>query len=65
MGMWVITIAGTGQHHNKDMRDANEIAEVAVAALKDAGHYIDHASFTSGGRDTLHAAVSTPKEETK
>ena len=49
MGNWNITIQGVSAHHNKDHpNDANLIYEKFVKDLRDAGHYVHHASFTHG-----------------
>lgn len=81
MGQYVITIMGTGCHHNfktetrddgvmgrgsnylipdgkggwqrTNEGDADALAAEFVELLKKHGHYIEHASFTSGGRDML------------
>ncbi len=50
MGNWHISIQGTGIHHNENPKDANLMAADFVAALKAAGHSIEFATFTSGGR---------------
>jgi hypothetical protein len=60
MGQWVIVIQGTGSHHNGLISDADKIAEALVGSLKTAGQYVEHASFTSGGRELLH--TTTVKE---
>lgn len=49
MGNWNITIQGVGAHHNKDYsKDANLMYEKFVKELREAGHYVHHASFTHG-----------------
>lgn len=58
MGQWNITIQGTGAHHNKQYpADANRLAAEFVQKLRDAGHVVTHASFTSGGRDDIDAGA--------
>jgi len=54
MGNWAITIIGTGAHHNKDYpQDANKMAEKFVDDLKAAGHIVEFATFTHGGREVF------------
>ena len=54
MGNWAITIIGTGAHHNKDYpQDANKMAEKFVDDLKAAGHIVESATFTHGGREVF------------
>lgn len=54
MGDWNITIQGTGAHHNPDNEgDADRMAKKFVQELEEAGHTIDSATFTHGGRDDL------------
>ena len=54
MGMWNITITGTGAHHNKDYpKDAEKMADAFVESLRDAGHTVEYASFTYGCRQEL------------
>lgn len=53
MGNWVINIEGTGQHHNgQHPKDADVLAIAIVKTLREAGHNVEHASFTSGGRQS-------------
>lgn len=58
MGNWNINIQGVGIHHNtNNPKDANQMAANFVRQLLDAGHSIETASFTSGGKeDTLQIA---------
>jgi hypothetical protein len=54
MGNWNITILGTGAHHNDyNVFDANKMADRFVQELKDAGHTVESATFTYGGRDVF------------
>lgn len=54
MGNWNINIQGVGCHHNADNEtDANKMAEKFVSELKEAGHTVESATFTSGGKDDL------------
>ena len=55
MGNWIITIEGTGSHHNGKPEDADQIALVAVKTLQNAGQSVEHATITTGGRSTLLA----------
>jgi len=49
MGNWNITIQGVGAHHNKDYeKDANLMFEQFIKELREAGHYVHHASMTYG-----------------
>lgn len=51
MGNWVINIEGTGQHHNNQHpKDADVLAIEIVKILRAAGHNVEYATFTSGGR---------------
>lgn len=61
MGNWVLYIEGTGCHHNgNEAIDADLLAPKLVKQLKDQGHTIDRATFTSGGRqDVLPDAQPT------
>jgi hypothetical protein len=59
MGNWTITIHGTGCHHNTALaEDANRMAAKVVDELVAAGHNVEHASFTSGGREDLLSSTS-------
>lgn len=54
MGNWNINIQGIGCHHNTDLAiDANKMAAEFVQKLKDAGHTVEAATFTHGGKDNL------------
>lgn len=53
MGNWAIIIQGTGQHHNDQDNDADRIAAQFTDALVKAGHNVESATFTSGGRLNL------------
>jgi len=54
MGSWNITIQGVGVHHNHaTSTDANRMAQDFVCKLREAGHTVESATFTSGGRDDL------------
>lgn len=54
MGDWHIAIEGNGPHHNKEYdKDANKMAAEFVKALRAAGHSVESATFTHGGRDDL------------
>lgn len=54
MGNWVIHIEGTGCHHNSNPEiDADLLAPKLVKQLKDQGQTIEHATFTSGGRQSV------------
>lgn len=54
MGNWAIVVQGTGGHHNRNYpKDANRMAAAFVQDLKDAGHTVESATFTHGGRDYI------------
>ena len=54
MGNWHISIQGIGSHHNTNYdKDANKMAAAFVQALRDAGHTVEAASFTHGGKEEL------------
>lgn len=54
MGNWNINIQGIGCHHNeKNPTDADLMAAQFVADLKRAGHVVEAANFTSGGKTDL------------
>ena len=64
MSAWTLVIHGNGPYNNwkfDDARnvigapktDANIMAKDFVAKLKAAGHYIEDAQFTQGGRSVL------------
>lgn len=54
MGSYVITIQAVGPHHNQVREDnANDMASAFVDVLQQAGHKIESATFTYGGRDEL------------
>jgi hypothetical protein len=53
MGNWTILIEGTGSHHNQQPSDANALADACVTLLRKHGQTVEHASFTSGGREIL------------
>lgn len=54
MGNWNINIQGVGCHHNKDYpKDANKMAAKFVQELKAAGHTVEAAVFTHGGKTDI------------
>lgn len=54
MGNWNINIQGVGCHHNADYpKDANKMTAEFVEKLKEAGHTVEVATFTHGGREML------------
>lgn len=54
MGQWVISVHGTGSHHNKDLpEDADRMAAAFVEQLKAAGHTVTHATITHGGETNI------------
>ena len=51
MGNWNINIQGIGCHHNENLpEDAQRMAAAFVEQLKKAGHTVESATFTSGGK---------------
>ena len=50
MGNYVIILEATGPHHNGQPYDADQLIATFVAALKQNGHSIQHASLTYGAR---------------
>lgn len=64
MGQWNITIKGTGAHHNRDYpKDVDRMASAFVKELRDAGHQVEGASITYGGRQDLVASPSKLPDE--
>lgn len=60
MGNWNINIQGVGAHHNPDYdKDANKMAKKFVDDLKEAGHHIEGATFTHGGKEDIAPATVT------
>jgi hypothetical protein len=54
MGHCTITVHLSGSYHTKDNpKDANRMTAKFVDELKAAGHSVQRASFTSGGREDL------------
>lgn len=59
MGNWNINIQGVGAHHNKDYpKDANVMAKNFVDELRAAGHCVEAATFTHGGKEQLIAQAT-------
>lgn len=62
MGDWAIVIRGLGIHHNKNRPDdANRMAAAFVEDLKEAGHTVKSATFTSGAETDL--VDQTPEKQ--
>lgn len=62
MGNWNINIQGIGAHHNTNPeypKDANKMAAAFVQQLRDAGHVVESASFTHGGKEDLVPPASS------
>lgn len=53
MWNWHISIQGIGSHHQNYPKDANVMAAELVKALKAAGHTVEEATFTHGGKEDL------------
>lgn len=63
MSNWHIAIQGVGPHHIKFRPgDANQLLSEFVKKLKAAGHTVEYATFTHGGRDDLNEP-ELPKEK--
>jgi hypothetical protein len=59
MGNWVIHIEGHGVHDNKGTPgDADVIMKDTVLRLRQAGHEVHAASFTSGATKELPVSLS-------
>lgn len=62
MGNWSIHVQGIGCHHNNNApKDADVMAADFVKLLREAGHTIEVASFTSGSKIDLNVSA-TPKQ---
>ena len=61
MGNWNITINGIGSHHNESYpKDADKMVQKFVEDLIQAGHTVETATFTYGGReDSLKKALKS------
>ena len=65
MGNWNINIQGVGCHHNKDNpTDADRMAAEFVERLRQAGHTVEHASFTSGSKVDIAIRMIPAKDQT-
>ena len=54
MGNWNISIQGVGAHHNpSNPKDADKMARRFVKELKEAGHTVEHAEITYGGKEAV------------
>lgn len=63
MGNWNINIQGIGAHHNDDYpKDANKMAKDFVQSLLIAGHTVENAEFTYGGKEELLEKFEPAKE---
>lgn len=61
MGCWNINIQGVGAHHNTNYdKDANVMAQKFVNELRAAGHHVESATFTHGGKDEIMPNVDAP-----
>ena len=62
MGQWNLTVIGSGVYHNGDRlpEDVNRMFAKFVEDLKAAGHDIEHASMTFGGRDLVVHSNDVP-----
>lgn len=64
MGNCTITIHLTGSHHNDDYhKDANRMSVRFVEELMAAGHHVEGASFTSGGREDLLSSTCWTRQK--
>lgn len=64
MGNWNINIQGVGCHHNPgdNEKDANKMAAKFTEELVKAGHTIEGATFTHGGKEELPQTMPTKYE---
>lgn len=62
MGNFSIHIQGVGAHHNPgdNPQDADRMAAEFAERLKSAGHHVEHASITFGGKQELIRTVLPP-----
>lgn len=55
MGNWVVTISGTGCHHNheraQECGDIDWLVKEFIKSLKEAGQNVTHAQLVSGSDD--------------
>jgi Asp-tRNA(Asn)/Glu-tRNA(Gln) amidotransferase A subunit family amidase len=55
LGNWNINIQGIGAHNNSPRleisEDADKMFKKFVQELRDAGHTVEHATFTHGGKE--------------
>lgn len=66
MGNWNMTVVGTGSHHNTSYdKDANRLFAAFVKSLTDAGHMVQHASFTFGGSELVKSDGLTESDYTR
>lgn len=69
MGSWHIAVQGVGAHNNKDYpQDADRMTEEFVQKLVDAGHQVESATFTHGGKvsfSVVHDNESVPSSYIK
>lgn len=58
MGNFAINIQGVGCHHNQDNpTDADRMSADFVQKLVEAGHHIESATITFGGKQDLVRAI--------
>lgn len=58
MGNWNINVQGIGCHHNNAPKDADKMAAEFVKQLRDAGHTVEHACFTSGSKVDINVSAT-------
>jgi hypothetical protein len=63
MGNWHISIQGTGSHGNDVAHDADKLGVKFVRLLRDAGHDVETAVFTSGSALDLSEAEAESGDE--
>jgi hypothetical protein len=62
MGNWNINIQGIGCHHNaNNPKNADQMARRFVEELIEAGHTVEVANFTAGGKTTLPTSADQIK----
>ena len=63
MGSYVITIKGTGTHHDDRLDDANHLAARFVKKLQLNNHDVTEASFTLDGSDNSDDLLEEAKKQ--
>lgn len=53
MGSWTLVVHGHGVHHNGKSEDAEVLAVKVKALFEEAGHTVERADITIGGRERV------------